>query len=171
MQIEVKVGDVDLGTVVRGYYGPNDEPATLGDLVVAELAQRFMQTDDWSTLRRRIREIRDEEIRTQVTPMIAEAVAKPIQRTSSYGTPVGEPISMREVVIEEARKVMQVVKEPHSRNAEPIGRKLIREMVEKEMRAELGEAIKDEREKVVAAVRAQAADLITEAVTKGVTGR
>ncbi|MDN3356054.1 hypothetical protein [Actinomadura sp. DC4] len=171
MQIEVKVGDIDLSTVIPGYYGPADEAMTIGDLVIAEIARRFMETDDWRTLRARIREIRDEEIRTQITPMIADAVAKPIQRTSSYGTPIGEPLSMCEVVVEEARTVLQSVRDPHSRNAEPLGRKLIREMVEKEMRAELGAVIKDERQKVVDAVRAQAADLITEAVTKGVTGR
>lgn len=172
MQIEVKVGDVDLGTAIRGYYGPNDEPATLADLVVTELASRFMQTDDWSTLRRRIREIRDEEIRAQVTPMIAEAVAKPIQRTGAYGDPIGEPISMREVVVDEARKILQgTPKGRYDRDAQPLGRQLIHEMVNRELKTELADAIKAERQKVVDAVRAQAAELITEAVTKGVTGR
>ncbi|GLY81862.1 hypothetical protein [Actinoallomurus iriomotensis] len=172
MQIEVKVGDVDLSTAIRGYYGPNDEPATLADLVVTELASRFMQTDDWSTLRRRIREIRDEEIRAQITPMIAETIAKPIQRTVAYGDPIGEPISMREVVVDEARKILQgTPKGSYDRNAQPLGRQLIHEMVSRELKTELADAIKAERQKVVDAVRAQAAELITEAVTKGVTGR
>lgn len=172
MQIEVKVGDIDLSTVAPGCYGPHDEAMTVGDLVVAEVARQFMATDDYRTLRARIREIRDEVIHAQITPMIAEAVAKPIQRTGAYGDPIGEPISMREVVVDEARKILQSTPQgSYDRNAQSLGRKLIHEMVEKEMRAELTEVIKEERQKVIDAVRAQAAELITEAVTKGVTGR
>lgn len=170
MHINVNVADVDLSDVVGGY-GPEGEPTTLGDLVIAEIARQFMKTEDWPELRRRVITIRDEEIRAQITPMIAEAVAKPIQRTGAYGDPIGEPVSMREVVVDEARKILQgTPKGSYDRDAQPLGRKLIREMVEKEMRAELADAIKAERQKVVDAVRAQAAELITEAVTKGVTG-
>ncbi|MGH3381876.1 MAG: hypothetical protein ACRDP6_44825 [Actinoallomurus sp.] len=171
MNIEVNVTGVDLATVTGGY-GPDGEPTTLGDLVVAEIARQYMRTDDLSDLHRQIRMVRDEVIRERVTPMIEEAVSRPIQRTGSYGDPIGEPVSMREVVVDEARKVLQGTPNgSYGRDREPIGRKLIREMVEKELRDELADAIKDERQKVVDAVRGQAAELITEAVTKGVTGR
>lgn len=170
MNLEVNVTDVDLSAVVREdtEYGP---AVKLGDLVIAELVQRYMRTEDWPTLRKRVTEIRDEEIRAQVTPMITEAVARPVQKTNTYGEPIGEATSLREVVIDEARKILQGTKGDSYNRKEGLGRQLIREMVEKELRTELTEVIKEERQKVVNAVRAQAAELITEAVTKGVTGR
>lgn len=170
MQLEVNVSDVNLSDVVRedSEYAP---AVKLGDLVVGELVQRYMQTEDWPSLRKRITQVRDEEIRALVLPIIAEAVAKPVQKTNTYGDPIGEATSLREVILDEARKLLQGAKGDSYNRKEPLGRQLIREMVDKELRAELAEAIKAEREKVVAAVRAQAAELITEAVTKGVTGR
>jgi hypothetical protein len=170
LNIEVNVIDVDLNTVlVPGY--EDSAPTTLADKVVDQLVREALKEDGWKPLVRRVQEIRDEEIRKLVLPAITEAFEKPVQKTNTWGEPTGEPLTLREVVVEEARKILNGTKSDSFRGDEPLGRQLINQMVLKELRAELTDAIKTEREKVVTAVREQAAQLITEAVTKGVTGR
>lgn len=173
MNIEVNVTEVDLSTVIDGYYNHEDgAPTILADRVAEQLVRQARQNDeDWKTLRKRILSIRDEEIRKLVLPAITEAFEKPIQKTNTYGEPYGEPVTLREVVVEEARRILKGAgSNSLSDRDKPLARQLINQMVVKELRAELADAIKAEREKVVAAVREQAAQLITEAVTKGVTG-
>lgn len=46
--------------------------------------------------------------------------------------------------------------------------KLVREQVEKALRAELSEVIADEKAKIVAAVRGRAADIMARAITEGI---
>jgi hypothetical protein len=171
MQFNVSVDQVDLSTIVTDN-GYDEAPTTLGDLVVAEIARQFIKSDDWPSTQRQITTIRDEEIRALVLPMIADAVAKPIQRTNHFGEPAGEPVTLRDIVLEEARSLLQGLKETNIRGRnEPLVRQLVREMVEKELRKELAEIVKVEGEKVKTAVRNQAAELIAEAVTKGVGGK
>lgn len=170
MKIEVNVTEVELNTVVERDY--DGDPTTLGDKVAAGLVRHILSSDNWPPLRERINSIRDEEIRALVIPAITEVFATPIQRTNNWGDPVGGATTLREVVISEARKILDGTKDNgYGRGQEPLARQLIREMVEKELRAELVAAIKEEREKVVAAVREQAGDLIAEAVKRGVAGR
>lgn len=170
MNIEVKVSDVNLATIVdRDYDGA---PTTLGDLVAEKLVRAAAGDDSWPTLRDRITQIRDEKIHALLEPLIAEAFSEPIQRTTNYGSPLGEPVTLREVVIAETQKVLAGWTTNYSLDrGEPLGQALIRQMIHKELRTELSGVIKDERQKVVDAVRGAAADLITEAVTKGVTGK
>jgi hypothetical protein len=170
MKIDVNVSGIDLDTLVNE---PSEyvAPVTVADKVAEQLVREAMKADSWKPLVQRVREIRDEEIRKLVLPAITEAFEKPIQKTNAYGEPIGQPATLREVVVHEARKILNGTKgDAYGRNA-PLAQDLINQMVTRELRAELADAIKAEREKVVAAVRAQAADLITEAVTKGVTGR
>lgn len=169
MNIEVNVTDtLRLSDVVDETYA--GERVTLADKVAEKLIEKAAGDDGWNELNRRIKEIRDEEIRAVVVPLIAEAFKAPIQRTNAYGDPSGDPITLRDLVLAEAKKVLTSASSTGYRD-EPLARRLVREMVEKELTAQLSAAIKEERAKVVAAVRAKAADLIAKAVAEGVTGR
>lgn len=180
MNINVDVTDLDLNSVVEhevtvDYEGDpiGKRGVTLADKVVDKLVAKAIETADYTSLKERVKEIREEVVREAVTPLIAEAFTAGLQRTDHWGKPIGEPMTLREVVIEEARTVLNGVKEDryNSSRQEPLVRQLVRKMVDDELRAELSEVIKEERAKVVAAVRGAAAELLAEAVTKGIGSR
>jgi hypothetical protein len=165
MNIEVTVSEVDLGAVIESDY---EGRTTLADRVTADLVAQFMKTDSWPSLRERVTQIRDEEIRSLVVPAIREAFEQPISLTNTYGEATGKVATLREVIVAEARKVFTGRDRSSSYGDESIARKIIREEVGAAFKNELSAVIKEEREKVVAAVRAQAAELIADAVAKGV---
>lgn len=159
----LKTPELDLATKVGG--------STLADLIVREALRKLAKGDQWTGLNRRVREITDEEIRNHVTGLIADALNGDLRRTNSYGEQYGEPTTLRTLIAEEAKTALtRTASDGYGRGDTVIG-KLVREHVTAAMKKELAEAIKEEREKVVAAVREQAGQIIAEAVTKGVTGR
>jgi hypothetical protein len=176
INVDVTVEDLDLtskiGTrqVWDGDEG-HEEPITLADAVVAKLVAQAAEQPDYRTLKKRVAEIRDEEIRAAIAPAIAKAWEAPIVKTNQWGEPTGQPTTLRDLVVDEAKKVLSGWTDRSGswpRESAPLAQLLVHKMVETELRKELSEVIKEEREKVVAAVRAQAADLIAEAVAKGV---
>ena len=174
MKIIANVEGLDLSTVVDHAYDHDaggEMPVTLADKVAAGLIRKFVKSDLYRGLKERVLEVRDEEIRTLIIPMITKAVEASFHRTNTWGEKVSETTTMRTVIMDEVKKVLEGLHGNSYGRNETLGRQLIREMVEKELRSQLSAAIKEEREKVIAAVRTQAADLIAEAVTKGIGGR
>lgn len=179
IKIDVTVEDLDLTSVIatKARYDEDDETyveagVTLGEMVVRKLIAQTAQTAEYTSLKERIVRVRDEEIRDIIRPLIVEGIEASFQPTNVYGEPKGDPITMRTVVVDQVKDVLRSVKDHNSYDRrEPLVRQLVREMVEKELRKTLSEVIDDERKKVVAAVREQAAQLIAEAVTKGVGGK
>lgn len=167
MQINVTVDGieaVDLNTPVVNV-GTEDE-VTLAD-VIADRAVRTLVYEDQRDLRRRITEIRDEEIREAVKPTVLGAIDVAIQETNRWGEPTGEPTSLRELILKEAKELLNRPVDNYHREKGTVLQSVVRDAVSKTLRAELDAVLKAEKEKVVAAVRAQAAELIAEAVKKG----
>lgn len=176
MQITVNLDTLDLSTVIgeKRVYDhdcdePHGEPMTLGDAVVRELAKRLwasVGSDALSEVRQRAAQIRNEEIRARVAPIVQAAVDEPIQQTNSFGEPNGKPTTLRELIAAEARAQLGT-RSDYGRGPRVVD-KLVADAVSAEIKKELAEAIKEEKAKVVAAVRAKAADLIAQAVREGV---
>lgn len=88
MDINVTVSDVTLDTVMHAY---GESEKTIGDEVTRQLVRRITDDrDSYSNLRARVTEIRDEEIRKHVVPLIEEALTGPVQEYR-FGEPVGQP--------------------------------------------------------------------------------
>lgn len=167
MQINVTVEGieaVDLNTPVVNV--ESDEPVTLAD-VIADRAVRSLVYEDGRDLRRRITEIRDEEIRAAALPMVTAAIEAGIQQTNRWGEPDGQPTSLRELILKEAKDLISRPADNYDRKKGTVLEKVVREAVDRTIRAELGAVLAEEKAKVVAAVQAQAAELIAEAVKKG----
>lgn len=144
---------------------------TLADLICRHALDKLANGSEWPYMKDRVRTITDEEIRSHVTGLIADALNSDLRRTNTFGEPHGEPTTLRTLISEEAKKQLTSLSDRYNGPREtPIG-KLVREEVERALKAELAEAIKQEREKVVAAVREKAGQLIAEAVAKGVGGK
>jgi hypothetical protein len=171
VELKVEVSKPDLSDIVetRGY-GDDHHPVTLGDLVVEAMVRQLAADPRTTELRSRIRELRDAVIRENLVPLIAEALAGPWQKTFTWGEPSGEPVALRDIVIEEAQKVLQGSQRDraYERN-EPLIVQLVRKEVDQVLRKDMTEAIRGELEKVTAAVRTKAASVIADSLAAGLS--
>ncbi|MEU8035691.1 hypothetical protein [Streptosporangium sp. NPDC049078] len=155
--------DLNLDTKVSSNYSGT---STLAELICRQALDKLAKGPAWDDLAKRVREITTEEIRAHVTALIKDAMTGDLRRTNTYGEPYGEPTTLRTLIAEEAKTALTRPSDRSSRTT--VLQELVRNEVVAAMRAELSTAIADERAKVVAAVRTQAAQLIAEAVTAGV---
>jgi len=177
MQINVSVEDIksiDLSTPVETRYlydadGEREEcEVTLGHLVADRVTAALRQDDSWGGVKKRFLDIRDEEIRAAVQPIVAEALAGPIQKTNGYGEPTGTATSIRELIMEEASALLTKPADSYGRGRETVLQQFVRKEISVAFTKELAAVVAEEKAKVVAAVRAKAADLIADAVKQGV---
>ena len=175
MNINVSVDNIDLTSVVgdvRQYDDDRDEYVTegrtLGDLVAEKVAKSVRESDAYPGLKKRVADIREEEIRALVAPDIEAAMTEPIRKTNHYGKVTGQTTTMRELILDEAQKFMAKPADTYNRDRGTVLQKWVRDAVETTIKTELAEVLKDEKAKVVAAVRAKAADLIAQAVKEGI---
>lgn len=180
MQINVNVEGldaVDLTTVIGdeiAYYNPETEetehrPRSLGDIVAEKLADKIYAKyahEDLYALREVVQKERVAMIRERLAPEVEQALTGGIQKTNSYGEPTGGATTMRELVIAEVTQVINGKSDRYSKTP-PLLATVVNREVTTLLQRELAEIYAKEKEKVVAAVRAQAADLIAEAVKKG----
>jgi len=180
MQINVSVGDLeaidlssDIGTEIRDYDhetgAVETRGKTLGDLVAEQITQKLVADDHYREMRKRYLKVRDEEIRAAVAPVVAEALAGPIQKTNSFGEPTGQQTTMRELIMAETQRLVSKGTDSGYSNRR---KTFLQELIEKEtgrlFAAELSAVMAAEKEKVVAAVRSAGAELLAEAVKKGI---
>lgn len=183
MQINVTVDGidgVDLTTVVGdeiAYYDPETEetehrPRTLGDLVAEKLADKIYAGLDYQQryeLTKTASAERVKLIRERLVPQVEQALTGEIQKTNNYGEPTGQTTTMRELIIAEVTRVINAKGDRfYSDSDKPLLTRVVTAEVNRALTAELADAFKAEKEKVVAAVKAKAADLIAEAVKQGV---
>jgi hypothetical protein len=168
---------VDLTTVVGdeiAYYDPETEemehrPRTLGDLVAEKLADKIYAGLDHERRYELIQTATSERIkliRERLVAQVEEALTGEIQKTNSYGERTGGTVTMRELVIAEVGTVINGKNDRFS-NTAPLLAQVVNREVTRALRGELDQIFAAEKDKVVAAVRAQAADLIADAVKKG----
>ena len=177
MELKVVVSDVDLSAQIGESfeYAGDDEPArrpvTLGDAVADRIADDLKQTDDYRTLRQRVAEIRLEEIRAQLEPIVRQAIEQPVQQTNRWGDPTGAATTLRDVIIEQAKKVLnEKTGDSYSNNRPTVIEKYVRDAVTAVMKEELAPVIAEEKAKIVAQFRASAANLLADAL-RSVVGK
>lgn len=177
MQINVKVEDiesVDLATPIETRYRYDEDgdresyEVTIGHLVADKVFAALKKDDNWGGVHRKFLEIRDEEIRKAVQPIVTEAIAGPIQKTNNYGEPTGQSTTVRELVMAEASALLTRSADSYGRGSETVLQKFVREQIAAAFTKELAAVVAEEKAKVVAAVRAKAAELIADAVKQGV---
>lgn len=143
----------------------------IAPMVTTELVRKITVADEWSGLAKRIRDIRDEEIREQLRPMVAETLSASIQRTNHYGEPTGDPVTLREVVAETGRKLLiepQRNGSGYSTN-ETLVRRLIREEVDAAFGRELKAALDEAKAEIRTAVQAKGAAVLAETIQRMAT--
>lgn len=183
MQINVNVtvdgaDGIGLNTEIRETQTWDDEseeyvknPVTLGDAVAGKLTAMLVKDERYASLRKRFLEIREEEIRRAVQPIVIDAINAPVQKTNTFGEATGGTTTVRELIVAEAKKIAErpfdTSYNSRSGNETALG-KFVREQIAAAFTKELAAVVAAEKAKVVAAVRAKAADLIADAVKQGV---
>lgn len=176
MEIKVSVDNVDLSSVI-GESGRYDEdgdyvgagPKTLGEAVAAQIAADLKRNDQYPGLKQKVMDVRNEEIREQIRPIVAAAIEGNVQKTNEWGQPVGQATTLHALIVKEVNDYLKrKVSDGYRSSNQTVIEKFVQDAVDKVVKTELAEAIAEEKTKVVAAVRAKAADLIAEAVKQGI---
>jgi hypothetical protein len=170
MNITVKVDDISLATIVDQAYAYGDESGphdrTVGELVAEMIVDRLVQDRErWFELSKTVTDVKREVIREAVRPMVEQAIAGPIQKTDSYGDPVGKPTTLREVIVAEARSAV------NTRDRYDGDRTFLQKTVSEEVRKAFATEIKDAVAQARAAVADEAGLLVATAVTNAMKGR
>lgn len=156
---------LDLDAMAKRLWVGEDDvpPATLEEVVIRgaiEVLASRVYRDMKQELHRRVSALRDEEIRTQLAPLIAEAITRASQTTDSFGEPKGPAKTLSELIIASSTAQLR-----HDVNADRgYGQKtktlldtVIGDEVAKVVGKELREAMSAAKEQVKAAVEAEGA--------------
>ncbi|MER7164528.1 hypothetical protein ABT336_00395 [Micromonospora sp. NPDC000207] len=172
MEITVNVEPIDLTAEIGGTrwdsHAEEEVPRTLGDEVVRKIVVDLRDSTEHSTLRKQVAELRVEEIHAQLAPIVTEAIQQGVRKTNGWGEPVGEPTTLRALIIDEVEKLLRKPADNYNRDKGTWIEALVKDNVNKVIRAELSEALAAEKAKVVEAVRAKASELIAAAVKEGI---
>ncbi|MFH8483046.1 hypothetical protein [Streptomyces sp. NPDC018055] len=169
MNIEIKVDKITLDTVVsqamawdedEGEMAPTGETVRVGDLVARDITNRLVKDDRWPTLKEKVTEIRTEEIRNRVGPMIDKALEGEFRPTNPYGEEVGRPTTFRELIVDEVKKAIKET--PNSYNSRDKGT-VLQIAVRSEVQKLLGAAVAEEVAKLEETIRQQVQAGISEA--------
>lgn len=174
MKIEIEISEITLNTVVGDIIGFDydgdavvEGQTRVADLVADRIADRVASTEEFRELRKQVTTIRDEMIREKLEPVLAEVMEAPIRKTNGFGEQTGEPVTMRELVMEEARDLLSQ-RDRRGYNQAPwittFVHEQVRELFEKELKAELAEAKAKLKKEILDRVSQDAAQTVAQAL-------
>lgn len=182
--------DLDLDTIVGESYRQVSEddythaPVTLGDAVIERTARMLLDRivgrgasdtnrDAYRTVVDRAREVIEERVAAAVDPVIAEMLSDGVvQRTDSFGKPIGAPVTIRDLVIEHATAACtRTPQAGHGRRAgsATVLDQAVEECTERILRGELAEVVAIAKASVVGELKTNTAAVLADAIAKGVT--
>jgi hypothetical protein len=174
MNITIKVDDVTLDTVVADVVGYDEDGdlierggKTVAHMVAEQITARLVKGDRWSKMADKVSEVRTEEIRAAVRPLIEEAISGPVRQTNSYGEPVGQETTLRALILEEVRKLMKEPADRYGRDSGTLLSKTIADEVQKAIKAEIADEVKKARD----LVSGQIGQMMATAVQQGLKSR
>jgi len=174
MNITVNVDEISLDTVVAdivrydsedGEY--RDGERTVADIVAEQITALLVKDDRWNSLRDRVLQIRKEVIREALLPVIEQAMGGAFQKTNTFGEPVGPEITMRQVIADEAKKMMTQPADSYNRDKGTVLQQMVRKEVEAALGAEIRDAVKQAREQVSGEI----GSMVASAVQAGLKAR
>lgn len=168
MNITLNIDEISLATAVDqvaeydddgDLIGPRDR--TVGELVANMILERLVRDNHWNRLRDQMLEVRREVIREALLPVVEKALSESFQKTNSYGEPIaGTQATMREVIADEARKLMTEPADSYHRDKGTRLQVMVRKEVEAALGAEVKDAVKQAREQVSAEIGAMVASAV-----------
>lgn len=174
--VQVDLAQLVVGTRFGG--DPDDpsvEPIDLLTVVLDSIARQLLEQfknqarngEIYPRVHDRVREIRDEEIRAALQPAVADALAAAVQPTNHFGESKGEPVTIREIVVQTAAKWLQTpASDSYGKPSETPIQKFIKREVEESIANELRPIVEQAKADVLAAVRTEGAKVLTETIAR-----
>jgi hypothetical protein len=153
---------IDLGEVW------SDEKVA-ADAIVDRAAKMLVDSHELRTeVRRRVDKLADDEILRWLGDLIEEALTEPLQPTDAFGSPMGEPTTLRDLILKRVEKELSTEKSRstfrNSRNT------LLTEIVEREVLKVVGDDLRETmnvaRTQVREAVQAKGAEVLAETIQR-----
>lgn len=168
MEIKIVVPEVTLSSVVGDIVRVDEDgdeyvagQATVADKVALLIKDAVVKSPEYTSLRERVTEIRNHEIREAVKPLIREALERPIRKTNYYGEATGQQTTLAEIIMEEAKKIFTEVKDSY-RDKRPFIRAVVADEVQKAFQKDIQEQVQKARQ----AIAAQLGTTLSEEVVK-----
>lgn len=138
------------------------------DAIVEEAARRVLAQRDLSEdVRRRLKQITDEEIRAAVQPMLVQALEEGIQPTDGFGSPRGEPTTLRDMIVKEVRRDLSASRSsPASSGRRTLLEEIVSREVERAVGNDLRQAMDEARKQVRAAVEQKGAEVLAQTIER-----
>lgn len=177
--INVEISNVTLETLVGETveYDEYGDPSPTGgvlvaDLVADRLVKEVIRSEDYPNFKGRVLQLRDEMVRERLAPEIEKALTGPIQTVNQWGEPNGKVTDLRELIMEEAKKLFQDPKrDAYSRQKPSWITELIESQVKAAFVAEVAALVAEAKKAVSAEVGKTVADQIGATVAKALAGR
>jgi hypothetical protein len=177
MKVEL---DIDIDSLLAPAYSGCDEdgpvygkPRTIAEVIAEEAAAQLLHkltNEETRDLYHRVALVTDEEIKAQVRPLIAEALARSIQKTNQFGESTGQPTTLSEAIMAEVQRQLTKPTQGDSYGGSMRRKTLVQEIigaeVERTIRRELADEISKARAQVSAAIRDEGARLISETIQR-----
>ncbi len=126
-----------------------------------------VNTKLYNDLRRFIEDEIKQQAKEAVPTIVADMLEKGIQRYGSYGSPMGDPVPLREAIGDEiAKQIGEDVRRYGSSNSSSPLQKIIAEQVQKAFRGELMETIQNAKTTALKAVSDEAQNAIAQALER-----
>jgi glutaredoxin 2 len=154
MEIKIEVPEVTLNTVVGDIVRVDEDgdeyldgQMTVADKVAKLIKDAVVTSPEYTGLKQRVTEIRNQEIREAVKPLVREALERPIRKTNYYGEPTGQETTLSEIIMAEAKKVFTEVKDPY-RDKRPFIQAVVADEVKKAFQKDIQEQVQKAREAI-----------------------
>lgn len=122
-----------------------------------------------AALARSLRDEGVETVRREMEPIVRAALDEPFPVSNVYGEPTGRVVSLRELIMAEAKGWLEKKEGPFDRQQTRL-QKFISESVNQVIKRELTEALTAARAEVTAAVKNKGAELLAETIRRMATG-
>lgn len=176
MDIKIVVDEITLDTIVGEVVRVDEDGdeyvdghSTVADKVALLIRDAVVKSPEYTSLRERVTEIRNQEIREAVKPLIREALERPIRKTNFYGEATGKETTLSEIIMDAAKKAWATSKDSYGSRQSTI-QDMIAAEVRKHISGEVAKAVKEAQEAALKAVGEIAAGPVVDAVRKALQG-
>lgn len=150
-------------------YDYDDGPISLGDKVIERLVRTL--TDKFEAqAQKQLHEALKSSIETKATELVEAAVNAPIRKTNTWGEPVGEPTSLRDMIDQKVKEFLGSRIDSGYTGSHPrtFIQNMVGKQVEASMQKEFAAAIQQGKEELLKAVKGHAAEVISESLRRAV---
>ncbi|MEW2498399.1 hypothetical protein AB0942_33435 [Streptomyces nodosus] len=176
MEIKIVIDEVTLSTIVGDIVRVDEDgdeyvdgQMTVADKVASQIKNAVIKAPEYAALRERVTQIRTEEIREAVRPLIREALERPIRKTNYYGEATGQETTLSEIIMDEAKKVFTEVKDSY-RDKRPFITQVVQAEVQRAFQKDIQEQVQEARRAIAEQLGTNISEQVVKTALKALQG-